>query len=70
MVEQDLGASRQETPATPSPEGKSASLRLEHLTKTYPGGTQAVKDLSLAVEQGEVFTLLGPSGCGKTTTLR
>ena len=48
-----------------------AAIRLENLSKTYPGGTQkAVDGLSLEVDQGEVFTLLGPSGCGKTTTLR
>lgn len=45
-------------------------VRLEHVCKTYPGGTQAVKDLSVEIREGEVFTLLGPSGCGKTTTLR
>jgi ABC-type Fe3+/spermidine/putrescine transport system ATPase subunit len=45
-------------------------VRLEHLSKTFPGGTQAVNDLSVSVPEGEVFTMLGPSGCGKTTTLR
>jgi ABC-type Fe3+/spermidine/putrescine transport system ATPase subunit len=45
-------------------------VRLNHLSKTFPGGTQAVKDLSVSVPEGEVFTMLGPSGCGKTTTLR
>jgi ABC-type Fe3+/spermidine/putrescine transport system ATPase subunit len=45
-------------------------IRLEHVSKTYPGGNQAVRDLSLEMAEGEIFTLVGPSGCGKTTTLR
>src|SRR5579885_2160765 len=46
-------------------------LRLQHVTKTYPGSAlPAVADLSLEIQEGEIFTLLGPSGCGKTTTLR
>ncbi|MFB6352828.1 MAG: ABC transporter ATP-binding protein [Halobacteriales archaeon] len=44
-------------------------LELEGITKRY-GGETAVEDLSLAVAEGELVTLLGPSGCGKTTTLR
>ena len=44
-------------------------LRLEGVSKSY-GSVPAVDRASLAVERGEVFTLLGPSGCGKTTTLR
>jgi multiple sugar transport system ATP-binding protein len=45
-------------------------IRLEELTKTFPGGVQAVKGVSLTVETGEFAVLLGPSGCGKTTVLR
>ena len=47
----------------------SADVRLEHVTKRF-GEVTAVDDLTLAVADGEFFSLLGPSGCGKTTTLR
>ncbi|MYK35800.1 MAG: ABC transporter ATP-binding protein, partial [Chloroflexi bacterium] len=50
---------------------RNAAVKLEGLSKTYPGAQiPAVNELSLNVEDGEVYTLLGPSGCGKTTTLR
>ena len=45
-------------------------LRFENVTKRYPDGTEAVKDLTLDVKEGEVVVLIGPSGCGKTTTGR
>ena len=46
-----------------------ADIRLEGLTRTF-GPVRAVDAVSLAIEEGELFTLLGPSGCGKTTLLR
>jgi osmoprotectant transport system ATP-binding protein len=45
-------------------------IQLEHVTKAFPGGSNAVKDLSLEIRDGETCVLIGPSGCGKTTTLR
>lgn len=48
-----------------------ARVDLIHLWKTYTAKTgPIVRDLSLAIEDGELISLLGPSGCGKTTTLR
>lgn len=46
-----------------------AVLTIEGLTVHY-GGIQAVRDLNLHVEVGEVVTLIGANGAGKTTTLR
>ncbi|OQA31480.1 MAG: Spermidine/putrescine import ATP-binding protein PotA [Betaproteobacteria bacterium ADurb.Bin341] len=46
-----------------------ALLELRNITKRF-GRLEAVKEVSLAIEAGEFFTLLGPSGCGKTTILR
>jgi multiple sugar transport system ATP-binding protein len=43
---------------------------LEQVSKTYPNGFVAVKDLTLSVAEGEFMVLVGPSGCGKTTALR
>jgi spermidine/putrescine ABC transporter ATP-binding subunit len=44
-------------------------IAVANLTKRF-GALAAVGDVSLAIEEGELFTLLGPSGCGKTTLLR
>lgn len=46
------------------------AVTLDHLSKTYPGGRQAVDSVSLTLEPGEVFGFLGPNGAGKTTTVK
>ena len=45
-------------------------IRLEQVSKRYPNGRYAPRDLDLEIGAGELAVLLGPSGCGKTTTLR
>jgi len=47
-----------------------AQIVLDHVTKRYPDGFEAVKDMSLTIEDGEFMILVGPSGCGKSTALR
>ncbi|MCI0643039.1 MAG: ABC transporter ATP-binding protein [Gemmataceae bacterium] len=47
-----------------------AAIRLDKVSKTYPNGVQALKDIELEAAAGEWLALVGPSGCGKTTTLR
>lgn len=46
----------------------TAAVHLEHLSKSY-GSVQAVADVSLTIEPGEVVAFLGPNGAGKTTTI-
>jgi multiple sugar transport system ATP-binding protein len=47
-----------------------SGIVLDSITKEFPGGVVAVRDLSLEVAPGEFVVLVGPSGCGKTTSLR
>jgi ABC-2 type transport system ATP-binding protein len=44
-------------------------IQIEHLSKLY-GSFQALEDVTLWVEPGEIFGFLGPNGAGKTTTIR
>ncbi|MEV6767095.1 ABC transporter ATP-binding protein [Nocardia sp. NPDC051030] len=47
-----------------------SDIEFSRVTKTYPGGTTAVHDLSLHIESGSFTVFVGPSGCGKTTSMR
>ena len=47
-----------------------ASIELNRVSKTYPGGVRAVREASLSFRDGEFIVLVGPSGCGKSTLLR
>ena len=45
------------------------ALKVENLAKTYAGGVEALKNVSLEVEEGDFFALLGPNGAGKSTLI-
>ena len=45
-------------------------VQVKNIKKVYPGGVEALSDISLDFPTGKLTTLLGPSGCGKTTLLK
>ena len=47
-----------------------ATVDLKDVRKTYAGNVEAVKGVSIAIEDGKLCVLVGPSGCGKSTLLR
>lgn len=47
----------------------TAIVSIKNLSKTYAGGFQALKSVSLDIEKGEIIALLGPNGAGKTTLI-
>jgi multiple sugar transport system ATP-binding protein len=47
-----------------------SDIVLDNVSKRYPDGFEAVKDLNLEIADGEFVILVGPSGCGKSTALR
>jgi polar amino acid transport system ATP-binding protein len=46
------------------------NLQIDRISKTFPGGVQAVKEFSAQIERGQVVVIMGPSGSGKSTVLR
>lgn len=44
-------------------------ISIEHLSKTYADGFEALKDINLEIKKGEIIALLGPNGAGKTTLI-
>ncbi len=50
--------------------GGAEAIRLDGVSKVYPDGTVAVRELDLTFAAGELTVLVGPSGCGKTTTMK
>ena len=57
--------------AAPTPAPAAAPIvSVRNVHKTYPGGVEALSDISLDFPEGKLTTLLGPSGCGKTTLLK
>lgn len=44
-------------------------ISVKHLSKVYADGFQALKDINLDINRGEIFALLGPNGAGKTTLI-
>lgn len=47
----------------------AVAIEVTDLRKTYQGGTQALKDVTLTINKGDFFALLGPNGAGKTTLI-
>ncbi|WP_409972660.1 ATP-binding cassette domain-containing protein [Bacillus sp. Bva_UNVM-123] len=48
---------------------KEISIKVNHLSKKF-GTFQAVKNINLEINKGELFCFLGPNGAGKTTTIK
>ncbi|MBT2282792.1 ABC transporter ATP-binding protein [Paenibacillus polymyxa] len=45
-------------------------IQFENISKQYPDGTTALRQVNLNINKGELFVMIGPSGCGKTTMLK
>ncbi len=51
-------------------ENPEIAVSVNDVTKIYPGGVEALNDMTIQFPKGELTSLLGPSGCGKTTLLK
>jgi phospholipid/cholesterol/gamma-HCH transport system ATP-binding protein len=62
-------AARTPPPAPPDTRAPAVGVTVEHLSKSF-GSFEVLKDVSFAVEPGEIFVLMGPSGSGKSVLLK
>ena len=53
----------------PGPDARGTPLRLQNVTKEYPGGVHALRGVSVEIPTGDQVAVVGPSGSGKTTML-
>jgi len=65
-----VDATARPTPPASVAGSGAEEIRLEGVSKVYPDGTTAVRELDLTFAAGELTVLVGPSGCGKTTTMK
>ncbi|HET7844430.1 MAG TPA: ATP-binding cassette domain-containing protein, partial [Xanthomonadales bacterium] len=57
-------------PSALSPQPSALMIRFDNVGKRYPGGQEALREVTFAIEPGELVFLTGHSGAGKSTVLR